>query len=83
MTFDARKIFEEVKANIAKLDGCKRHLFKGGAPDLGKKKRCEKCGGEMSLSDVAMYIKGYESAGRSASDIWPEYGNGQALRAKH
>lgn len=81
MTFtkeDAQRVLEQVKGNIAKLDGCQRHLFSGLAPPIGKKKCCDKCGGEMSLPDIGLYIRGYEAAGNSAIDIWPEYGRAKA-----
>jgi hypothetical protein len=77
VTIDTRKIWEEVKANRAKLDACPRHRFTGGDTILGlrigQKMTCTVCGGQMELTDVGQYIRGYEAAGKPADDIWPGF----------
>lgn len=65
-------VWQEVKANRAKLNGCKRHHFDGGEiKKLGAKYICRHCGGTEGLSSIGDYIKGYEAAGGNADDIWP------------
>ena len=67
-------IWEQVKANRAKLDGCARHRFEGVRQvKLGSKHVCLVCGGEMGLTSIGDYIKGYEAHGGSVDDIWPGY----------
>lgn len=34
---------------------------------------CMNCGGEMFISDVDWYIRGYIAAGKKADDVWPHY----------
>ena len=71
---DMDDILVQVRANHAKLDGCKRHRFDGGKKvALGMKCVCLDCGGTMSLTDAGWYVKGYEAAGGEADDIWPGY----------
>lgn len=79
MTIDARALWDQVKANGAALNGCKRHRFMGGRIEkLGQKYTCAACGGQMGLVDIGNYIKGYEAAGGSADDIWPDYHGARA-----
>lgn len=60
---DTNEIIKEVKANLAKLAGCKRHVFI--ALPTGKmfpKHRCKNCDGEVSCTDAQWYNKGLEHA---------------------
>lgn len=71
---DVKQIFEDVKANIAKLLACKRHRFTAGVrPAFGQKLTCQECGGTMGLMSAGEYIRGYEAAGGNADDVWPGY----------
>lgn len=67
---DVLQIWEEVKANKARLDACPRHRFPGGSVKIGQKVICQACGGGMSLTDAGSYVRGYEAKGGSADDIW-------------
>lgn len=70
----AQTLWAQVKANRARIEDCKRHRFPGGAGiRLGQKHVCLECGGEMQLTEVGPYIRGYEAAGGNADDIWPSY----------
>ena len=68
-------IWEEVKANIARIDACPRHRFEGdrAAVKLGVRQVCLNCGGAMGIVDIGNYIKGFEAAGGSADAVWPGY----------
>ena len=66
-------IWEQVKANQARVNSCARHKFSGERVRLGQKMTCENCGGTMSLTDIGKYISGYEAAGKSCDDIWLGY----------
>jgi hypothetical protein len=84
MTFtseDAARIWEQVKANSAKLNGCSAHRFRGGAPAIGKKMVCFNCKGEIGLPEIGTYIAGYIAAGGDAADVWPEYAHGLKIEA--
>lgn len=69
MTIDAKALWEEVKANQAKLRTCAGpHSFYGWPPvkpEIGKKYTCALCGGIMQSLDVSIYMKGV-SHGRRA-----------------
>lgn len=71
MAIDTKALFADVKANSARLTGCKRHRFTGGNPVLGGKNECLECGGKIGNTDVLYYIAGFEAAGGSADDVWP------------
>lgn len=74
MKIDTAAILAEVRANRARLEGCKRHRFEPPAlVKLGLKLTCSACGGEMHLTDISYYIAGYEAAGGLADDVWPGY----------
>lgn len=66
-------IWDEVKANRAKLEGCARHRFEAKPVKIGEKQTCMACGGEMTLVAVGDYIRGYEAKGGDADDVWPGY----------
>lgn len=74
VTHEALALWEQVKANRARIEACERHLFPGGHDvKLGQKHICLACGGSMHLTDIGSYIAGYEAAGGAADDIWPNY----------
>lgn len=66
-------IWEQVQANRRTLDGCPRHLFEEAEVRIGQKLTCKCCAGQMTLTDIGNYIKGYEAAGKDATDIWPAW----------
>lgn len=88
---DYGALFERVHQNRLKLDACPRHLFPAAVPGidggvaamLGRKIKCEKCGGEMDLTALNYYVRGYEAAGRDGNDILPGWkekpGNGRTF----
>lgn len=63
---DAQQLFREVKANLARLDGCAGHRFEvpAGATkrlDLvgnGARSRCTVCGGDMPIREARLYNAG-------------------------
>lgn len=59
-------IWDEVKANHAKLDGCVRHDF-GTADDrkLGARYACRACGGWADASAVTWYSRGLEHGAKA------------------
>lgn len=74
MTIDTKRLWEEVKENSHRLEGCKRHRFEGGALEkLGQRYRCLDCKGQMGLTDIGSYISGYEAGGGDCNDVWPGY----------
>ena len=64
-------IWEEVKANKARLDACPRHRFTPVPVRLGDRFTCTACGGVVNLADLGNYVKGYRAAGGDPNDIWP------------
>lgn len=83
---DYKALYNAVKINIDLLDACPRHYFPGLTIEprrLGQKAKCTKCGGEMRLEAINLYVRGYEAAGKSGNDIvpgWKEPGNEQPKR---
>lgn len=59
------RIWDEVKANDAKLRGCSRHDFGdlGPPPRLGKRYECRNCGGWASADAVRWYNEGLRHGG--------------------
>lgn len=60
---DMKNVLAEVKANIARLQGCKvPHDFKptSGKPEatIGEKYECTKCKGRVDHVAYAWYVKG-------------------------
>lgn len=51
-------IWEQVKANQARLDTCNLHDFEQIESRFGSKWRCKKCQGEADASAVLWYQKG-------------------------
>ena len=70
---DAKAIWEEVKANRARLDRCTRHAFVGGAVKLGQPVTCTACSGTLGLVDASYYIRGFMAAGGDPNLIWPNW----------
>lgn len=67
---DVKAIWEEVKDNQKKIRGCKRHDFgNAGLVKIGQKLTCKNCGGAMGLAEIGNYIRGYQAAGGSGTDI--------------
>lgn len=66
MNIDSKAIMAQVKANIARLDGCAGPHDFHERPEVPRKlfaKRvCSKCGGEISSSDFYWYQKGLAHA---------------------
>jgi hypothetical protein len=73
MRRDVRAIWDQVKANSAKLEACPCHRFAGGPVQIGQRHLCLECGGEMAGSDLLWYIRGYEAAGGAADIIYPRW----------
>ena len=64
-TEEAKRIFEEVKANHARLAACERHDFE--PIDAAKRRsphRCRRCGGELNALNVSWYNRGLADAQR-------------------
>jgi hypothetical protein len=65
---DSKRIWEEVKANFAKLDACPRHEFQPVPryPDQPshpmKDYVCRRCGGKIDAIAHSWYEKGYQHA---------------------
>lgn len=51
---ESQKIWDNVKANRTRLDGCKRHLWLYEKVTFGQPIKCEHCGGTMQLTDAGM-----------------------------
>jgi hypothetical protein len=77
---EALSLWEQVKANNAALNACKRHRFEARPVKLGEKQTCLECGGKIQLTDLGQYIAGYVAAGGNVDDIWPGY-NGKMVVA--
>lgn len=73
MTIDAKAIWEEVKANNAKLRSCPRHRFPAGPVGLGQKHTCLDCGGRIDGVALLNYLAGYEAAGGDPHDVYPGF----------
>ncbi len=72
--FDAKAAWKRICENRDKLDACPRHHFEPLGLEgirLGAKATCTECGGEMDLTKLNFYIRGYEAAGKNGNDILP------------
>lgn len=71
----AEAAWNRAQENQTRLRGCDRHHFEEPAEIvLGMRLTCTKCGGYMRLSDIAMYLHGYQAAGGNTDDVilgWP------------
>lgn len=72
---EAREMFEAVKANRAKIDGCARHRFEIGDPPytFGQKFTCSNCGGTMDAVQAFRYCQGFKAAGGNPNEVIPGY----------
>jgi hypothetical protein len=70
-----RVMYEGIRQNRTTLDNCPKHRFscEQVTITLGVKLRCLECGGDMILTEIAQYIRGYVAAGGDANEIWPGY----------
>lgn len=59
-TDEAKRIFDEVKANLALLDGCPRHVFEPNKRQgkLVRDYKCKRCGGVLDSINVRWYNRG-------------------------
>lgn len=71
---EAGSIWQMVKENRAKLNGCNQHTFDPAQYDrLGAKLTCLKCGGVMPATDVGEYVRGFRAAGGDPDLVWPGF----------
>lgn len=72
---ESRALFEQVKANRAKLDACQKHHFNIGDPPyrFGAKFTCTNCGGEMDAVQAFRYCQGFKAAGGNPNEVIPGY----------
>lgn len=70
---EAKKIWDQVRENQARLDSCPKHSFSGEVAAFGKKLLCASCGGMLGIVEIGMYIKGYVAAGGDPVEVWPEW----------
>ncbi len=68
---EAKRLWDEVKENITRLEACPRHQFEVGTVVPGEKVRCLNCRGQMSYLDAGQYLRGYQAAGGDPTDVWP------------
>lgn len=67
---EAKALATKVRDNLGRLKSCHCHLFLDfDQAGLGAKLRCEHCGGEMRISDVINYVRGYIAAGGNPEDV--------------
>lgn len=64
-TEDTKRIFEECRANQARLEACTRHDFEPVDVDnrFGMY-RCRRCGGKLDVLNVSWYNRGLADAQR-------------------
>lgn len=78
-TIDMKAIWRDVKANAIALDSCPGpHTFPAGAPGLGNRWTCSKCGGKVDGAFVLAYCAGWQAAGADPALIWPDYVSNRA-----
>lgn len=66
-------LWEEVKENVRRLDGCERHKFDAPLVKIGEKLTCQNCGGVLSLSDISQYVRGFRAAGGDPELVYPGF----------
>lgn len=66
-------LWEAIKANRKRLNECPKHRFEIGEPPyrLMQKATCLHCHGEMELTTIDEYLRGYRAAGGNPNDIVP------------
>lgn len=67
-------LLAQIQANNDTLNACPRHYFdfdiEGGPAALfGKKATCQRCKGQMRLTDINQYVRGYEAHGGNGNDV--------------
>lgn len=69
----SRDMLNAIRANRKRLDECPKHRFEIGEPPyrLGAKATCMHCHGEMELTSIDEYLRGYRAAGGNPNDIVP------------
>jgi len=70
-------IWQEVRENHKKLDGCKVHNFGEIQYAVHGRYECKNCGGIMTHLHMQMYTKGYVAAGKNKEDIYVLKGEGE------
>jgi hypothetical protein len=70
-----RAMLAEAVERRRRLDECPRHHFphQAGGYVLGAKVRCDRCGGDLRLSDIGLYLRGYVAAGGNPDDVMPDW----------
>lgn len=76
---DTKRLMADIEANNAKLNACPRHFFgltdediaKGVGYMIGQKVTCQRCGGQLRLTDVNQYVRGFAAAGGNPNDVLP------------
>ena len=72
---DVKQRLEDARANRAKLDSCKRHVFLLDRMPIpvpaGYRETCVLCGGKMGAHEAYAYLKGYIAAGGNPLDVMP------------
>lgn len=72
----ARKIWEQVQANQAKLRACPRpHVFPPKEKGIGKRYTCLKCGGDVDAIARLWYEEGFKDAQKGDSSCGPKSGS--------
>lgn len=69
---ESRLLLEGIKANQAKLDGCKKHFFettKEPPYPFGMKYTCANCGVLLDSIKAFHYALGFEAAGGNPNEI--------------
>lgn len=65
---DFAKLWEDIKANHAKLDACSGHRF-GPPGSILRTRTCLKCGGTMDTAGISWYIQGWVHRGGDPKDV--------------
>lgn len=60
---EAISLWDEVKANSARLAACQRHEFQPLQPVISRRYQCAKCGGLVDSSAALWYGRGLQHAG--------------------
>lgn len=70
-----RDMLKAIRANRARLDACPKHRFELSEPPyhIGQDATCVNCHGEMKLTQIDEYVRGYRAAGGNPCDIVPNW----------
>lgn len=64
-------IWQDAKANQARLSGCAGHTFgRVAVKFISEERTCSKCGGRMRVGDIQTYVRGYAASGGNPIDVW-------------